>query len=268
MSLKIFKGDKKVEMNVNKRVRLIVSLLITGVLLSGCFPGITHVTGVEIVGGDKFVELGKSLQLSAKIEPIDATNTTVLWESSNINYVTVDENGLIEAIQKGSAEVTVITEDGGFEDTIVVYVVDVVPETNDPANSSTCDPCNTCDPCDPCGGCYDLCECETDTCDTCNTCSTCDPCTTCEPDTCDPCDPCGGCYDLIECETDTCNICEPECDPCNPDSDCYNACECQDDPCNTCVPECDPCDPNGDCYNPCDESCNTCDPCDPCNTCN
>jgi len=245
MNLIIFKGDKKVEMNFNKRVRLIVSLLITGVLLSGCFPGITHVTGVEIVGGDKFVEVGKSLQLSAAIEPIDAAHTTVLWESSNINYVTIDENGLIEAIQKGSAEVTVITEDGGFEDTIVVYVVDVVPETNDPANSSTCDPCNTCDPCDPCGGCYDLCECETDTCDTCNTCSTCDPCTTCDP--CNTCEP----------ECDPCNTC----DPCNPCGDCYDECVCDPDSC------CDPCDPNGDCYNPCDESCNTCDPCDPCNTC-
>ncbi|MFA5564169.1 MAG: hypothetical protein WDA32_08280, partial [Candidatus Caldatribacteriota bacterium] len=67
----------KVEMNVNKRVRLIVSLLITGVLLSGCFPGITHVTGVEIVGGDQTLKVGETLQLSVVIEPIDATNTTV-----------------------------------------------------------------------------------------------------------------------------------------------------------------------------------------------
>ncbi len=248
-------------MTINKKFKLIISLLIIGVLLNGCFSGVTHVTGVEIEEGDEFVVVGETIQLSAVIEPMDATNTNISWESDDITKVTVNENGLVEAIKKGSAEVTVITEDGGFEDTIVIYVVDSESNITD----NTCDPCNTCepecDPCDPCGGCYDLCECETDTCDTCDTCNT------CEPDTCDPCDPCGGCYDLIECETDTCNICEPECNPCDPDSDCYNPCDelCNTcDPCNTCEPECDPCDPCSDCYNQCEcetDPCNTCDPC-------
>jgi hypothetical protein len=145
-------------MNINKKFKLIISLLIIGVLLSGCFPEVTHVTGVEIEGGDDFVAEDETLQLSAVIEPIDAINTTVFWESDDITKLTVDENGLVEAIKKGSAEITVITEDGGFEDTIVIYVVDSESNIN-----NICDPCNTCepecDPCDQCGDCYDQCEC-------------------------------------------------------------------------------------------------------------
>jgi hypothetical protein len=167
-------------MSINKLCKLIITFFIIMFFLSGCFPRVIHITGVSIAGGNQVLKAGETLQLSVEIEPIDATHTVVFWESSDINKVTVDENGVVEAIAMPGAEITVITEDGEFEDTIAISVI--------PASSGTstnpCDPCNTCDPCNPC-----------------------------EPDPCDPCDPCGDCYNQCECQSDPCDPCNP-CDPC------------------------------------------------------
>ena len=198
-------------MSIKKLCKLIITFLVIMFFLSGCFPRVIHVTGVSIAGGNQVIKVGETLQLSVDIEPIDATHTAVFWESSDINKLTVNENGVVEAIAMPGAEITVITEDGEFEDTIAISVI--------PADSSTtnnpCDPCNTCDPCNQC-----------------------DPCNPCEPDPCNQCDPCNPC--------DPCNTCEPECDPCNPCGDCYDPCECQSDPCTPCEPDpCNTCDPCG-----------------------
>lgn len=153
-------------MNIKKSFKLIIAFLVIVFLLSGCLSTVKHVTGVAINEGDQVLEVGQTLQLSVTIEPIDATNTVVFWESSNIDKVTIDENGLVEAIAMPGADITVITEDGKFEDTIAISVIPAGSSTS----NNTCDPCNSCntcepecDPCDPCGDCYNPCECESDT---------------------------------------------------------------------------------------------------------
>ncbi|MBR4119021.1 MAG: Ig-like domain-containing protein [Bacteroidales bacterium] len=50
---------------------------------------------------------GENYQLIAEILPIDATDKSVLWISSNENVVYVDQTGLIEAIAEGEAEIRV-----------------------------------------------------------------------------------------------------------------------------------------------------------------
>src|SRR5690554_887806 len=105
-------------MDIKKSFKLIIAFLVIVFFLSGCLSRVIHVTGVAINGGNQVLKVGQTLQLSVTIEPIDATNTVVFWESSDINKVTIDENGLVEAIAMPGAEITVITEDGEFEDTI------------------------------------------------------------------------------------------------------------------------------------------------------
>ena len=50
---------------------------------------------------------GETYQLIAEILPIDATDKSVLWTSSDENVVYVDQTGLIEAIAEGEAEIRV-----------------------------------------------------------------------------------------------------------------------------------------------------------------
>lgn len=64
------------------------------------------------------LELGKnkSIQLVATIEPVNATDKRVTWSSSEPEIVSVNEDGVIEALKEGEAIITVATLDGSFLD--------------------------------------------------------------------------------------------------------------------------------------------------------
>ncbi len=52
------------------------------------------------------LDIGKTAKLSASVLPSNATNTSVLWSSSEPDVVRVDGNGNITALKKGSAVIT------------------------------------------------------------------------------------------------------------------------------------------------------------------
>jgi len=83
------------------------------------------VTGVTLDITSETLNINSSIQLTATISPSDATNKNVIWESSNSNIVSVDD-GFITALQVGSANITVTTVDGNYQDICQVTV------TNDP----------------------------------------------------------------------------------------------------------------------------------------
>lgn len=56
---------------------------------------------------------GTSVQLKAEVSPANATDTTVIWKSSNENVATVDEIGLVTIQSPGDAIVTATANDGG-----------------------------------------------------------------------------------------------------------------------------------------------------------
>ena len=62
-------------------------------------------------------------QLVAIVNPENALNKNVSWESSDEDVVTV-ENGLLTAVATGTATITVTTEVGGYTDTCSVTVKD------------------------------------------------------------------------------------------------------------------------------------------------
>ena len=85
------------------------------------------VTGVTIGGAeDGALELivGGTATLSATVEPRNASNRRVTWESSNEQVATVS-SGLVTAIGDGTATITVKTADGGKTDTCTVTVTSV-----------------------------------------------------------------------------------------------------------------------------------------------
>ena len=71
---------------------------------------------------------GETAQLTATVEPEDASNKNVTWESSNTSVATVDANGEVTAVSAGTATITVTTVDGGKTDTCTVTVREEAPD--------------------------------------------------------------------------------------------------------------------------------------------
>ncbi|MDR6880948.1 exo-alpha-sialidase [Bacillus sp. 3255] len=65
---------------------------------------------------------GQSEALIATVSPSDTTNKTVLWSSSDPNIATVDPDGIVTAVHKGTAVITAQTLDGSFTKTANVEV--------------------------------------------------------------------------------------------------------------------------------------------------
>lgn len=72
------------------------------------------VTSVTLDFTDVTLKLGDTFRLTAEILPVNATDKTVTWISSNTSVVTVDENGLLTAVGTGSAAVLVQSNDSGI----------------------------------------------------------------------------------------------------------------------------------------------------------
>ena len=84
---------------------------------------VVPVTGVKITPeDDQELEIGDTVQLTAVVQPSDATDKSVTWSSDN-EAATVDETGLVTAVAAGTAMITVTTTDGGFTDSIAITVV-------------------------------------------------------------------------------------------------------------------------------------------------
>lgn len=79
-------------------------------------------TGVTLNENNKTLKTEETFQLTATVAPDNATNKNVTWSSSDENIATVDENGNIKAIAKGTVTITVTTADGGHTATCNVTV--------------------------------------------------------------------------------------------------------------------------------------------------
>ena len=87
------------------------------------------VNGVSIQGGGVTIFEGKTLQLTAKVSPSNATNQAVTWSSDTQGVATVDQNGKVTAVAPGSATISVQTADGGYQATTKITVAEAIPAT-------------------------------------------------------------------------------------------------------------------------------------------
>ncbi len=90
------------------------------------------VESVSIDQSDLTIDVGISKKLTATIKPTDATDQTLIWNSSAPNVVAINSNGNIKGLSAGTAKITVKTKDGGFTDSINVTVKQgtVIKETD------------------------------------------------------------------------------------------------------------------------------------------
>ncbi|MCH6255009.1 Ig-like domain-containing protein [Puniceicoccaceae bacterium K14] len=84
-----------------------------------------RVSGVSVLPSDLSLSVGESGSLSAEVTPVDATDTSVTWSTSDSEVATVDETGQVTAVNEGSATITATTNEGGFRDTSAVSVANV-----------------------------------------------------------------------------------------------------------------------------------------------
>lgn len=89
-------------------------------------PSPIAVTGVVLNPESSSVEIGSTVQLSETVSPVDASDKSVTFSSSDELVATVDSSGLVTGVAEGTATITVTTNDGTFTDTSNITVTDVV----------------------------------------------------------------------------------------------------------------------------------------------
>lgn len=74
----------------------------------------TLVERIEIVNDNGTMYAGETKQLTAIVYPESATDKSVVWESSNPSIISVDNNGLLTALQAGYADIKATAADGSM----------------------------------------------------------------------------------------------------------------------------------------------------------
>ncbi len=74
----------------------------------------TAVTGVSVAPTTLQMSIASKKQLTATVTPADASNKKVTWSTSNSAIATVDETGIVSAIEIGTADIIATSVDGSF----------------------------------------------------------------------------------------------------------------------------------------------------------
>ncbi len=83
----------------------------------------TLVRGVRINRSSAKLVPGASVTLTATVEPVNATNKSVIWQSSAPQVAEVSSAGLVTGRSSGQATISVITMDGAYRSYCLVDVV-------------------------------------------------------------------------------------------------------------------------------------------------
>lgn len=86
-------------------------------------------TGVKITGA-RDISLGSTLNLYVQFTPVNSTEKNLSWSSSNKKVITIDKNGVVNAVGVGSSIITVQTLDGKLKDSVTIKVTDSISVYN------------------------------------------------------------------------------------------------------------------------------------------
>ena len=85
------------------------------------------ISGNGVTNGKVTIEAGRSLQLTASVSPSTATDCDVMWSSSNIEIVAIN-NEWIRGVKAGTSTIT--AQAGGKSDTLTVTVTGTASASN------------------------------------------------------------------------------------------------------------------------------------------
>ena len=83
---------------------------------------INNITGITLNETSKELDIIDTFQLTATIEPTNATNKNIIWSSSNEKVATVNQKGLVTAKSIGETTITATTEEGHFTASATITV--------------------------------------------------------------------------------------------------------------------------------------------------
>ncbi len=90
-------------------------------------PADVEVQSISLTNTELLMRKGRQSDLIAIIRPDNATNKSVIWSSDDESIVTVDQNGIVTAIELGTATVTASSHNGKKATCFVTVVPDAVP---------------------------------------------------------------------------------------------------------------------------------------------
>jgi len=82
----------------------------------------TDVTGITLNSTALSMNYKATAKLTATVTPDNATNKAVTWKSDNEKVATVDADGNVKAVGRGTAKITATTEDGQHTATCEVKI--------------------------------------------------------------------------------------------------------------------------------------------------
>ncbi len=89
----------------------------------------SKVTGIEVNVETITLQEGEQYQILANVEPADANNKVVQYVSENTNIATVNDIGIITAVQTGNTNIQVFSEeDEDINKSIQVHVIEKIAE--------------------------------------------------------------------------------------------------------------------------------------------
>ena len=82
-----------------------------------------HVESVSLSKSTVSIKQGKTASLTATVSPINASNKSITWTSSDTSVATVS-GGVVTGVKQGSATITATTADGGLTATCAVTITE------------------------------------------------------------------------------------------------------------------------------------------------
>ena len=109
-----------------KKLCLILTVLYAFGANCSAQSSLVHATGVTLDKTSASVKQGKTLTLTATVEPADAANKNVTWSSDNESVATVSD-GVVTGVATGTAQITATTVDGNHTASCTVTVTTSLP---------------------------------------------------------------------------------------------------------------------------------------------
>lgn len=99
----------------NSRLGIVLSISVLAIIGCGSSGNdVVSVVGVSLNKASTTLGVAATEQLTSTIDPVNATNQSVTWSSSDDAVATVDTAGLVTGEGEGTATITVTTADGSF----------------------------------------------------------------------------------------------------------------------------------------------------------
>lgn len=106
-------------------------------------PAFVPVTGLKLSSESLTLRENGSDTLTATVEPADATNKAVTWESSDTDIATVSEDGTVTAVSAGKATIIATAADGSVVSASCEVTVTHSDMVQTPKKDATCTACGT-----------------------------------------------------------------------------------------------------------------------------